>query len=281
VALSAGLEAVDRTTLAYALASTAALALRWDEPLPARGALALAQGLLVAVPFLAARARVAGRVGRFLGEWYPVALVTALYTQVGLLNTAAGVAHDVEVQRWEATLFGSQPSVGWIRAWPWPALSWLLHAGYLSYYFIVVGTPLALWLSGRREGARRTILLMALAFYVSFALFLLYPVAGPRYEFPLADNPATRIPIARFTHGLLNRGAAWGTAFPSSHVAVALAAAGSALREWPRLGAVVLVAAVLLALGTVYGQFHYAVDALAGLALAGAVLAIARVTIAR
>ena len=34
-----------------------------------------------------------------------------------------------------------------------------------------------------------------------------------------------------------------------------------------------MAAAVLLALATVYGQFHYAVDAIAGAALAGAVVA--------
>jgi membrane-associated phospholipid phosphatase len=40
----------------------------------------------------------------------------------------------------------------------------------------------------------------------------------------------------------------------------------------------VLVAASLLTLGTVYGQFHYAVDAVAGAGLAAAVVAVSRAT---
>lgn len=37
---------------------------------------------------------------------------------------------------------------------------------------------------------------------------------------------------------------------------------------------ILLAAAPLLTLGTVYGQFHYAVDAVAGAALAAAVVAV-------
>ena len=77
------------------------------------------------------------------------------------------------------------------------------------------------------------------------------------------------------THRLLAEGSAWGTAFPSSHVAVALVAAWCAWCFVRPLGFVLLPAAVLLALGTVYGQFHYAVDAVAGAALAGLVIGLA------
>jgi membrane-associated phospholipid phosphatase len=101
-------------------------------------------------------------------------------------------------------------------------------------------------------------------------------VAGPRYLFPLAANAASDTAIARFTQRLLDDGAAWGTAFPSSHVAVSVVAAGVAVREWRPLGVVLLVAASLLTLGTVYGQFHYAVDAVAGAGLAAAVVAVSR-----
>jgi membrane-associated phospholipid phosphatase len=53
---------------------------------------------------------------------------------------------------------------------------------------------------------------------------------------------------------------------------VALVAAIYAWRGWRALGAVLLPAVVLLALATVYCQFHYAVDALSGAALAGLLL---------
>jgi membrane-associated phospholipid phosphatase len=147
-----------------------------------------------------------------------------------------------------------------------------MHAAYLSYYVILASAPLGLWLKGRREAARGAILLMMATFYACYAAFLAFPVAGPRYVFPPAANAATASPVAVVAHRLLEGGSAWGAAFPSSHVAVALVAAACAWRGFRPLGAALVPAAVLMSLGTVYGQFHYAVDVLAGTALAAAVL---------
>jgi membrane-associated phospholipid phosphatase len=113
-------------------------------------------------------------------------------------------------------------------------------------------------------------------FYVCYSIFFLFPVAGPRYLFPPAENAATAVPVAALTHRLLEAGSAWGTAFPSSHVAAALVGATCAWRGFRPLGAVLLPAAVLLTLATVYGQFHYAVDSLGGAALALAALTVDR-----
>ena len=141
---------------------------------------------------------------------------------------------------------------------------------------MLAGAPLGLLLSGRREGAGRAAALIMVAFYICYSTFLWFPVAGPRYLFPLAHNAATAILPARFTQDLLNNAAAWGTAFPSSHVAAALTASLSAWAAWRTWGAVLGVAAILLTFGTVYGQFHYAVDALAGVLVAAAVWAARR-----
>jgi membrane-associated phospholipid phosphatase len=272
VALS--LAPIDRWTLGYLAYAAVMLAARF----PQEDGLRIAAGyaalgvLAVAAPSLRRR----GGIAAFFAEFYPLVAAVGLYTAIGAINAAAGVSHDGVVQRWEQAAFGGQPSRDWIRAAPWPWLSWLLHAGYLSYYFILAGAPLALWVSGRRDGARRVALAIMIAFYACYAAFHLFPVAGPRYAFPLAENAATATAIARFTQRLLDGGAAWGTAFPSSHVAVSLAAAGATVQEWGGPGIVLLCAALLLTVGTVYGQVHYALDAFAGALVAAAVLAAMR-----
>jgi membrane-associated phospholipid phosphatase len=267
---------LDAATLLYAAASGAVLLLRLDRvahPVLLAGAHLALAALALAAP----RVRRSGAVGLFLGTFYPLLLTVALYTEVGLLNVAGGTVHDTRVQAWEEALFGSQVSLTWIRAWPWPWLSALLHAGYLSYYAILAAAPLAPWLRGQREQAGHILLLMMATFYLCYMVFLVFPVAGPRYSFPPADNPATRTALARLTQDLLREGSAWGTAFPSSHVAVSLVAAVSAWRAWRPLGTVLVPAALLLTLGTVYGQLHYAVDAVAGAALALVVVCCDRV----
>jgi membrane-associated phospholipid phosphatase len=260
---------IDRATLGYVSVALAFTLARGPRTWPA--VVLLPSGLLVVAlvaTVLAPRGRRAGLLGRWLAEFYPLVLMFGLYTHVGMVNAAGGVAHDALVQRWDGALFGGQPSLDWIRAFPSPAWSTLMHAAYLSYFVILAASPLGLWLTGRREAARSTIFLMTATFYVCYAAFLAFPVAGPRFVFPPAANPAIAVPVAVLTHRVLRAGSAWGTAFPSSHVAVALVGATCAWRGFRPLGAVLLPAAVLLSLSTVYGQFHYAVDALAGAALA-------------
>lgn len=270
---SRALSPLDRLTLAYVAVPTVALALSFRHG-PIRGwpLLLLAHGLIVACALLAPRARGAGPLGRFVGDLYPLLLLPALYGEIGVFTLHRGIVHDAAIQALEQRLFGAQLSVTWIRATPNVALSWVLHVCYLAYYGVLAAAPLGLWTSGRREAARAAILAIMLTFYLHYAVFLYYPVAGPRYFFPLADNAATAIWPARFAQDLLNGADSWGAAFPSSHVAATVVATGMAWLGWRALGLVLIPVAAGLTLGVVYGQFHYAVDALAGLAIAAVVL---------
>jgi membrane-associated phospholipid phosphatase len=280
-----GLTALDRLTLLYVLAASILLAAhvanwrnarptRWEtECLIASHVLALAFALLA--PIFRDRSR---SEDSFVAEWYPVMVMAGLYAGVGLLNTGAGgptIAFDAVVQRWDLAVFGRQVSYDWIRAMPSPALSWALHLSYLSYYFLVIAAPAGLWLLGRRRAARQAIFAISLTFFACYLAFLLFPVAGPLYEWPLPANAATAVWPARVVHFLLERADAWGSAFPSSHVAASVVATIFAFRGSRRLGLVLAVPTVGIVFAVVYGQIHYGVDALGGLAVA---LAVAVVT---
>ena len=264
---------VDIATLLYVAVATGAVLAFTGEDHAGWDSLMVANALLVALVLLAPRAREAGPVGRFLGDWYPLLLLGGLYAEVGVVNVDLGYQHDLAIQRLEVLVFGSQVSYRWIREMPSPVLSWLLHTCYLAYYAILYGCPLGLWFSGRHDPARRTIFAVMVTFYVCYVMFLFFPVAGPRYTFDQAHNAATAVWPAELTQRVLDLGDAWGAAFPSSHVAAAVVATLCALRYWRRLGLVLTPLCVGLIAAVVYGQFHYAVDALAGLIVAGAVLA--------
>ena len=264
---------VDIATLLYVTVATAAV-LAFSSGDHADWAwLLAAHALLVALVLLAPAARAAGPVGRFLGDWYPILLLLGLYAEVGVVNLDLGSQHDQTVQRLELWVFGSQLSYRWIREWPNTLFSWIMHACYLAYYAILCASPLGLWLSGRRDAARRTILAVMVTFYVCYVVFLFFPVAGPRYAFDLPHNAATAVWPAQAAQWVLDRGDSWGAAFPSSHVAAAVVAVLCALRYWRPLGLALAPLTLGLVLSVVYGQFHYAVDALAGLIVAFAVFA--------
>jgi len=71
----------------------------------------------------------------------------------------------------------------------------------------------------------------------------------------------------------LSTGSSYGAAFPSSHVAAAVVALGTTWSGSPGAGRILLLPVILLVVAVVYCQMHYAVDAVAGLVVAGGVMA--------
>src|SRR5215510_5665296 len=116
---------VDCWTLGYAVVTVGAFV--WRMPHERVPTLLATHLVLAVLVLLMPRARRGSPVGRFLGDWYPLLIVTALYTEVGLVNLADGRAYDRIVLGWEQALFGFQPAREWIRVNPSASLSWVLY----------------------------------------------------------------------------------------------------------------------------------------------------------
>jgi undecaprenyl-diphosphatase len=85
--------------------------------------------------------------------------------------------------------------------------------------------------------------------------------------------------VRRFNAAMLRSQRIHTSVFPSAHVAGSFAVAFAMVgllpeRKW--VGRLLAVLAVLIALATVYGRYHYAVDAAAGFAISVAATAVAR-----
>ena len=226
----------------------------------------VAHALFVVLLFLLTRPNL-GRVGAVVREIYPLFLLLGLYSELDILNSGSRPVYDQVVQRWELFLFGTQISHEWWQRAPSRFWSTVLHGAYLSYYFIV-SAP-ALYFAWRRDlqAVRRFVLVVMATFIFCYLVFMFFPVAGPYYEFPRPAPWFTDNLPARLAYQALASGSSYGAAFPSSHVAAALAATLAAGRISPRLGLILSVPTLLLTVGVVYCQMHYGVDALAGLAV--------------
>lgn len=204
-------------------------------------------------------------VPRWLRLWAPLLLLLFLYSEIPLLIEAAGHGRffDVKVIQWERAMFGAQPALEWAARWPSRVVSEPLHAAYLSYYAIIFSVPAALYLKSRTtEFAEATFVLMV-TFVACLTCYIAFPVAGPRYLWA-SSTSAPSGPIRSLVVWLLEARSSRGTAFPSSHVAIAVTQSILALRYFGTRGLIIVALTLGLALGAVYGGFHYAIDVLAG-----------------
>ncbi len=265
-----GLRPVDLLLLGY-LAIVSVLALARAPSQPGCWWLLGAHALFVVLLVLLTRPGL-GPVGRAIREIYPLLLLVGLYAELDVLNgPAARPVYDGIVQQWELALFGVQASVEWWRSAPSRFWSAVLHGAYFSYYFILL-IP-AFYFAFRRDlpAIRHFVLVVMTVFVLCYLVFLFFPVAGPYYLFPRPPAWFTDNAPARLVYSTLAAGSSYGAAFPSSHVAATVAAALAAFRGSRALGLALAIPTVLLTIGVVYCQMHYAVDAVAGLAVGAAV----------
>jgi membrane-associated phospholipid phosphatase len=260
---------VDRVLLVY-LAVVTVVAVHRAHAQPSCWWVVAGNAFMAVLIVLLNRPRL-GRVGRALREIHPLLLLVVLYGQLDVLNRGGAAVHDALVQRWEVALFGMQVSREWWQDAPSAVWSTVLHAAYFSYYFIVsIPAFYFLW-RGDLAAVRRFVLAVMTTFVLCYLVFLFFPVAGPYYEFVRPAAWFVNNPAARLVYDTLARGSSYGAAFPSSHVAATVAAAIAAYQGSRRIGLLLVAPTVLLTVGVVYCQMHYAVDALAGLAVGVAV----------
>ena len=183
----------------------------------------------------------------------PIHIVSFIY--VGLF--------DPFIHQFELAIFGIHPTV-YLQRFATPLLTEIMSFGYFSYYLIFLFPPFIFYFF-RRQGASPLIFGMSLAYYFCFILFVLIPVAGPR--FTLADKysvPLIGYFLPETQARMMAKFALRGAAFPSSHVAMVMASSFIVKRYMPWLFKIIFPLSIMVALGAVYGRYHYATDVVAG-----------------
>ncbi|MFW6188883.1 MAG: phosphatase PAP2 family protein [Planctomycetota bacterium] len=234
--------------------------------------------------------RLDGRLLSFVRGFYPILLYTGFYLETHHLQFMFQPHHlDAFFIALEQRIFGFQPSrklVEWLPYW-WSGE--LLYFSYFTYYIMVVGIGLGLYPRDRRCFLRY-VTVVSLVFYACYLTYIFLPVMGP-YAAPVVGSssgaealigprnvsPAVRNALFYHVMGLVYHYAevSGGAAFPSSHVAVALASLTFTWRYLREVRWLHLVFVVLLCVSTVYCGYHYAVDVFGGALTAAALVPLA------
>ena len=205
---------------------------------------------------------------QFVRDWYALGTILIFYWGVKpLTQMVFQGTFDDWIVRWENRLFNGQPSTYLSARFPSVALSEYLHLCYLSYYFIPVSLPAMLYFRGKGEAFFETLFAELFTFNICLIWYIFMPVAGPRYFEEKIKEPLSNAPLCKLTHTILSRASTKGTAFPSSHSAVAIVVLLCAARYDLVSFVILFPFCTGLVVGTVYGRFHYALDAVAGVFL--------------
>jgi membrane-associated phospholipid phosphatase len=212
---------------------------------------------------------------QFLRDWYPLSTVALFYIEIKKLTQMVFQRYfDETVIYWEKRVFKGMPCLEWSNRFPSIVLSEILHLCYFSYYVMVVFLAAWLYFGGRIGAFQETVFAETLAFNLSLLCYPFLPTTGPRYLFEKIQGKLSEGFFFRLAHLAVSKGSSKGTAFPSSHVSLSVTVLLCALRYDSTAFLILLPMCVGLTLGTVYGRFHYAIDAIAGAIVAGIVFGI-------
>ena len=171
--------AVDYLTLAY-LAATGLVALTSLTAI-GLGIALLHLGLMAGIWKAASKPLPNNRLLLFFRLFYPVALTPLMYLELAPLNQLHVTGYfDPRAMIWEERLFGVQLAMTFGEWYDGLWFSEILHLGYFSYYLIVPGAAVAAYLLKGPRALERASFTIALAFYICYLCFSVFPVAGPR-----------------------------------------------------------------------------------------------------
>ena len=211
-----------------------------------------------------------------LRDWYPIATILIFYLEIPPLAQIVLRRYlDDKIMEFEGGLFNGQPSLYLSERFPSRWLSAFLHLCYFSYYPIVVVLAGVLYFQGRHESFHEVVFAEVLTFNLCLIWYILMPVLGPYYKFEKIRGPLADGFFFKLVHAILFSAASKGTAFPSSHCAIAVIVVLYAARYHPIAFTVLCPFGVGLVVGTVYGRIHYAVDTIVGTVLAVIIFGVA------
>ena len=203
---------------------------------------------------------------RILRLLYPVLLFTFFYRATGgLMFLLFDSFLDVQITSFEYSIFGVNPTLfidqNLLTLWLTEPISFC----YFSYYFMVPVFFIVLYIKKDFEIIKNAMGAVCLTYFLSYLLFFLYPVEGPRWFFAgqyvnVIEGPVFR----RLVEVVIDNGAVRGGCMPSSHFGVALVIMLYCFKYYSRRAWLIGLLTIGVAFGTVWGRFHYVSDVIVG-----------------
>jgi membrane-associated phospholipid phosphatase len=226
----------------------------------------LANALVLIVYLLLRRIR-AYSWAEIARDWTPQALAILAYKEMGWFAPERHTYHlEQEWIVWDRLLLDDLHGRALIEALG-PVIPSMLELSYGLVYAVAPITMGVIYAAGLRRRADTFLTIYLLGLFLCYAQFPFWPSEPPRTVFAGQDLPSVHTIFRSFNLWLVGSYGIHTSVFPSAHVSGAFAAAFGIAYLMPRRRLVVVAYffyAILVAAATVYGRYHYAVDAAAG-----------------
>jgi len=223
------------------------------------------------------------RYFQILRDWVPIAFTLTAYREMNWFTPAIRDHHLerswIVWDRWlldTAHLRAAIESLGSL-------LPSCLEISYVLVYAIAPISLTILFLNSPFELRRQRVNTFWFAYLAgtlaAYALFPYFPSDPPRTVFAGADLPHIVTVFRRFNLTILGKYGIHSSVFPSAHVSSAMSAAWglrATIPEKPWIAGLMAFYGISVAFATIYGRYHYAADALAGVAISLAALLVLR-----
>jgi hypothetical protein len=194
-----------------------------------------------------------------------IVMGAAFYTMRAAVPLLGHPRADNLLLQWDRDLLGETPAVV-LEPWLYPRLEDVAMAGYLFFFFYLLGGP-GYYCFRDLPVFRKCIVGLFTMYGLAFTGYTLFPAGGPHYA--MAFHTALHGPwLVDWTLAAVNRGSNRVDVFPSVHVAASLYLLLFDWQHYRRRFWWVLGPCMVLWCATLYLRFHYFVDLLAGVAVA-------------
>jgi membrane-associated phospholipid phosphatase len=209
---------------------------------------------------------VAQKVLHFWRHWYPHLYFLFCFEELGrLVHLVQPGWQDAKLIAFDYWLTGVHPAV-WLEQFATPARNDFMQFVYLTYftYLLVVGGVLYY----RRDwhGYWSVMTYSAVGYAIGYVIAICFPIESPWFSMAGAWHGELRGGAATSVINFIEHyGRVRGAAFPSEHVAGAVAATWGAWRYRRWLFWVMLPLVACMCVSTIWGRYHYVADVFAGM----------------
>jgi membrane-associated phospholipid phosphatase len=206
------------------------------------------------------------RFWRFWRHWYPHLFFLFCFEEMGkLVHLVTPKWQDAKLIAFDTWLTGVNPSL-WLERFAHPALNEFMQFAYFTYFVYLLILGAILYYQRDFESYWAVMTYSAAGYVLGYVIAILFPVQSPWFTLAgMWHSQLTGGPFTALINLIEKCGRVHGAAFPSQHVAGAMAALWGAWRHRRWLFWVFLPFVVCMCVSTVYVRNHYVADVLGGL----------------